>query len=81
MGKTAASDRKASKVRAVLGMRHRYAKCRLERVRARQDYGARSRLQDGQIGAFPDAARSRDLAQEVGEVLRRLARNPHILNR
>ena len=81
MGNSAASDSKAGKVRAVLRMRHRYAKCRLERVRARQDYGARSRLQDGQIGAFPDAARSRDLAHEVSEIRRRLARNPHILNR
>src|SRR5262249_48126192 len=81
MGKTAASDGEAGKVRAVLGMRRLYAKVRLERVRARQDYGARWRLQDGQIGAFPDAARPRDLAHEVGEIRRRLACNPHVLNR
>ncbi len=57
MGKTAASDGEAGKVRAVLGMWRRYAEGRLKRVRARQDYFARWRLHDGQIGAFPDAAR------------------------
>ena len=40
VGKTAASDGEAGKVRAVLGMRRRYTEGRLKRVRARQDYGA-----------------------------------------
>jgi len=44
VGKTAASDGETGKVRAVLGMRRRYAEGRLERVRARQDDGARWRL-------------------------------------
>src|SRR6516164_11481368 len=81
VGKIAASDGEAGKVRAVLGMRRRYAKGRLECVRARQDYGARWRLQDGQISAFPDAARPLDLAHEVGEIRRHLACNPHVLKR
>jgi hypothetical protein len=81
VGKITASDSKASKVRAVLGMRRRCAESRLERAWARQDYGACSRLHDSPIAILPDTAGAGDLAQEVGEVLRGLARNPHILNR
>jgi hypothetical protein len=80
VGNSAASDSKAGKVRAVLEMRRRCAKSRLKRMWARHDYGACSRPQDSQIAILPDAAGPSDLAQEVGEVLRRLARNPHILN-
>ena len=68
-------------MRAVLGMRRWCPKSRLKRMWARQDYGARWRLQDSPIATFPDAARAGDLAYEAGQILRCLAGDPDFVNR